>query len=153
MQRRAEVSQDSNERYLEGLAAIDHPIALHQLLDKVSRPLTYGGRRVRALRIGDPQDVALLQAISRGEFAPSGFRNRDLRLLLHPSKRANCPAEARRASGRITRQLRLLRAHGVIKKIPKSHRYHLTPYGHSLTTALFAARQSSVQKLVGCIAA
>jgi len=34
------------------------------------------------LRIGDPDDLALLAAVARGEFATAGFRNRDLRPLL-----------------------------------------------------------------------
>ena len=73
--------------------------------------------------------MALLQAISRGEFATAGFRNRDLRPLLYPSKRAPSAGDARRLSARISRQLRFLRAHGVIKKIPKTHRYQLTTQG------------------------
>ena len=153
LHRRAAVSQHANARYLEALAAVEHSIPLSQLLDRVSRPVTCGGRRLRALRIGDPQDIALLQAVTRGEFATAGFRNRDLRRLLHPTKRSQSPAETRRLSARISRQLRLLRAHGVIKKIPKTHRYQLTKGGHLLTAALFAVRQATLQKLVGSAAA
>jgi hypothetical protein len=153
LHRRAQVSQRANERYLEALAAMDDATPLHQLLDQVARPVTYRGRRVRALRIGDPADVALLQAISRGEFTTAGFRNRDLRPLLYPSKRAPSGADARRLSARISRQLRFLRAHGVIKKIPKTHRYQLTTRGCLLTAALFAVRHSTLQKLVGSAAA
>ena len=41
-------------------------------------------RRFRALRIGDSDDLALLENIARGEFCTAGFRNRDLRSLLYP---------------------------------------------------------------------
>jgi len=152
LHRRAQVSQRSNDNYLDALSAVDDDTPLSQLLDQVSRPATYRGRRVRALRVGDPDDIALLQAISRGEFATAGFRNRDLRRLLHPSKRNLSDLEVRRLSARITRQLRLLRAHGVIRKIQKSHRYTLTKNGQLLSAALFAARQATLQQLIGIAA-
>ena len=153
LHRRAAVSQHANARYLEALAAPEDCTPLHHLLDQVGRPVTYHGRRVRALRIGDPADIALLQAISRGEFATAGFRNRDLRPVLHPAKRSATAAKTRRLSAQISRQLRLLRAHGVIKKLPHSHRYHLTKRSQLLTAALFAVRETTLQKLVGSAAA
>ena len=147
LHRRAEVSQRANEHYLDALAAVDDTTPLHRLLDAVSRPATYRGKRVRALRTGDPDDVALLRAVSRGEFATSGFRNRDLRRLLYPSRSPETDADARRLSAKISRKLRLLRAHGVIQKIPRTHRYRLTKGGHLLTAALFAAREATLQQL------
>jgi hypothetical protein len=85
LHRRAELSQRANERSLDALSVVDDTTPLHRLLDQVSHPTSYRGRRVRALRIGDAHDLALLQAVSRGEFATAGFRNRDLRRLLHPA--------------------------------------------------------------------
>jgi hypothetical protein len=148
LHRRAQLSQRSNEAYLEALAAVDDTTPCSQLFDAVSRPVRDGGRRFRALRLGDPDDLALLQAISRGEFAMAGFRNRDLRRLLYPSARRASPDELRRLCARISRRLRLLRAHGVIHKIPKTHRYRLTERGQILTAALFAAREANVKQLL-----
>jgi DNA-binding IclR family transcriptional regulator len=66
--------------------------------------------------------------VSRGEFATVGFRNRDLRRLLHPTTDAASPADVRRlAAKEVSRQLRLLRAHGVVQKFSKTHRYKLSP--------------------------
>ena len=45
--------------------------------------------------------------------------------------------------------LRMLRAHGVIHKIPKSRRYKLSPKGRQLTAALFAARTATIQQIIG----
>jgi hypothetical protein len=104
---------------------------------------------VRALRIGDPHDLTLLQTVARGEFATAGFRNRDLRRLLHPTTDAAASPDVRRLAAKITRQLRLLRAHGVIQKIPKTQRYKLTPRGHLLTAALFAVREATLSQLIG----
>jgi hypothetical protein len=148
LHRRAQVSQRANETYLDALSAVEDTTPLAELLDAVGKPTTYRDRRVRALRTGDPQDIALLQAISRGEFATAGLRNRDLRPLLYPSTKTRSQDEERRLSAKVSRQLRLLRAHGLIRKLPKSHRYRLTEKGQLLTAALFAARQASVKQLL-----
>lgn len=148
LHRRAQVSQRANETYLDALAAVEDTTPLAELLDQVAKHTSYRSRRVRAMRIGDPQDIALLKAISRGEFATAGFQNRDLRSLLYPATKSRSQAEERRLSAKVGRQLRLLRAHGLIRKVPKSHRYRLTPKGQLLTAALFAARQASVKQLL-----
>jgi len=148
LHRRAEVSQRSNSNYLDALAAVRDDTPLATVLDAVSRPTTWRSRRVRALRIGDPHDVALFEAVSRGEFATAGIRNRDLRRLLFPSRSNASKAEIRRLAARVSRLLRMLRAHGVLHKIPKSHRYKLSPKGHQLTAALFAARNATLKHLL-----
>jgi hypothetical protein len=146
LHRRAELSQRSNERYLDALAAVDDTTPCSRVFDAVARPVVEDGRRFRALRIGDPDDLALLDTISRGEFATAGFRNRDLRVLLHPV--AADPAERRRQSAKVSRQLRILRAHGLVRKVPKTHRYLLTDRGRLLTAALRATRDASVQQIL-----
>lgn len=148
LHRRAEVSQAANERYLDALSVVDDSTPLATLLDTVAAPTTWREKRVRALRTGDPADVALLAAVARGEFATAGFRNRDIRLVLHPESAAADPAEARRVAARVGRQLRMLRAHGIIRKVPKSHRYTLTPKGNQLTAALSAARKATIKQLL-----
>jgi hypothetical protein len=149
LHRRAQVSQGANERYLDALSTVDDETPLAELFDQVAKPTTWHGKRARALRIGDPQDVALLQAISRGEFSTNGFRNRDLRRLLEVASFRASKTDQRRASARIGRKLRLLRAHGIIQKVPKTQRYRLSQRGQLLTAALFAARSASLKKLVG----
>jgi len=152
LHRRAEVSQRSNTNYLDALATVNDEIPLSTVLDAVSRHTTWRSRRVRALRIGDPADIALLESVSRGEFATAGFRNRDLRRLLFPTRSNASPADLRRLSARVSRMLRMLRAHGVIQKIPKTHRYTLSAKGHQLTAALFAARTATLKQLTGLAA-
>jgi hypothetical protein len=152
LHRRAEVSQRSNDAYLDALAAVEDPTPCAHLFDAVSRPVVDRGRRVRALRLGDPDDIALLEAISRGEFATSGFRNRDLRRWLHPTASPETHSEQTRLSARTSRRLRLLRAHRLIRKVPKTHRYRLTRRGELLTAALFATRSASIQQLLATAA-
>jgi hypothetical protein len=149
LHRRAQLSQRANESYLDALATVSDDTPVAHLFDAVSRPTTYLGRRVRALRLGDPSDIALLQAIARGEFTTSGFRNRDLRAILLTSKHnAETEIDSRKLSARVSRLLRILRAHGVIKKVPKTHRYRVTSRGSLLTSALFAVRTASIKQLI-----
>ena len=152
LHRRAQVSQRANQTYLDALSTVEDTTPLAELFDQVAKPVTYRNRRVRALRTGDPQEIALLKAISRGEFATAGFRNRDLRCLLYPTTKTRPRNEERRLSAKVSRQLRLLRAHGLIRKISKSHRYRLTAKGELLSAALFAARQASVKQLLALAA-
>jgi len=56
--------------------------------------------------------------------------------------------DVRRLSGRVSRLLRLLRAHGIIRKIPKTDRYQLTERGRLLTAALRATRDASIKQLL-----
>jgi hypothetical protein len=148
LHRRAQVSQQANNAYLEALSAVDDATPCAELFDAVSRPVTHGGRRVRALRLSDRDDIALLEAISHGEFAPAGFRNRDIRSLLHPAARNGSVREQRRLSAAISRRLRLLRAHGIVRRLPKTHRYRLTMRGQLLTAALFATRTATINQLL-----
>jgi hypothetical protein len=152
LHRRAEVSQRSNERYLDALAAIDDESPCARIFDAVSRPVVDNGRRFRALRIGDPDDVRLLEAIARGEFATAGFRNRDIRQAVEPASPNATVTERRRIAAKISRRLRLLRAHGIIRKVPKTLRYLLTERGQLLTTALSATRQANIKQLVATTA-
>jgi hypothetical protein len=147
LHRRAQVSQAANERYLETLAAVDDTRALGELAAGLCRPVTWNGQRVRALNPLSNKDARLLEVINRGEFTVNGFRNRDLQAWLYPSK-ASDATEARRRSGAVTRKLRLLRAHGLIRKVPRTHRYVLTAAGRQSVTALLAARAADTAKLV-----
>lgn len=146
LHRRTALSQRSNERYLDALAVVDDPTPCSHLFDAVSRPVVDHGRRFRPMRLGDPTDLAFLEAICRGEFVTAGFRNRDLRSLLYPPPPT--ALDARRLSGRVSRLLRLLRAHRIIRKIHKTHRYHITERGRLLTAAVRATRDASIQHLL-----
>jgi hypothetical protein len=146
LHRRAEVSQRSNERYLEALAAVNHDQPLGETVHKLCQPTEWQGRRVRALQPLSPDDSRLLTAVNRGELAINGFRNRDLRALLFGTAEA-AAAELKRQGARTTRQIRMLRAHGLIRKISKTHRYTLTSKGRLTINALLAAQQASPQQL------
>jgi hypothetical protein len=145
LHRRAEVSQAANQRYLAALASVEDTRSLGELAARLCRPVVRNGRRTRALNPYAPADAKLLAAISRAEFALNGLRNRDLRQLLFGQPPS--PSQRHRQAAAITRMLALLRAHGLLRKLPASHRYHVTLRGRAAITALTAARNASTDSL------
>jgi hypothetical protein len=148
--RRAEICEAANGRYLQALASVRAGQPAGDVARQVCRPVHKDGRRHRGLNPWAEPDAALLQVISRGEWTVSGFRNRDVRAALYPGQVD--PAVGRRHSGRVTRALARLRAHGIIKKVGATYRYQLTPQGRQIVTALLAARQADVEKLLALAA-
>ena len=145
--RLAAVSQSANDRYLDALAALDTDTPISTLVDRVCRCVHWQGRSVRALRPWTEDDRRLLKAISRGEFAVNGLRNRDLLSLLFPEASSLPAEERRRYSARVTRKLRMLRAHGIIRKVQGTHRYVLTKGGQQVVTAILQYQQVSLAQL------
>lgn len=153
LHRRAQLCQAANGRYLDALAAADASTPLKVLLAPLSRPVVEAGageaergRRWRALQpLG--QDAELLAAASRGEWLMKGFRNRELREVLWGADPEDA-GERRRRSARMGRLLRLLRAHGLIYRIPQTQRYQVTALGRKVLPALSAAREATLDKLL-----
>jgi hypothetical protein len=145
MPRRAEVSAASNGRYLQALAAVETPVPLKTLTDQLSRRVRHDGRTVRGMNLLG-EDAALLEAAGRGEFVINGLRNRDLQRLLFGAAPADA-RERRRRSGQVTRKLRMLRAHGLLRKVPRTHRYMVSEKGRQVIAALHAAREADTKKL------
>src|SRR5258708_28010050 len=107
LHRRAEVGQKINGRYAEALATVAETTPLGELTADLGRPATWKGRSVRALNPLAPEDVALLEAVNRGEFMVAGFRNRDLRERLFSHTAPTPLEEALCQSGQVRVLLRL----------------------------------------------
>ena len=88
----------------------------------------------------------MLKTVNRGEFTINGLRNRDLQALLF-STPAESAKEKRRRSAAISRKLRLLRAHSLLQKVTRTHRYQVTTAGRKAITALLTARQATLAQL------
>jgi hypothetical protein len=148
MYRRAEVCRAANQRYLEALASVTSSSSLLREAAEVCGLIIRDGKRYRGLNALAQKDHALLRALGRGEFALSGIRNADLRALLYPPTKAKISkAESRSRSAAVTRQFALLRAHGLLRKLPRTHRYQITAKGRRIITALLAACYADVEQL------
>jgi hypothetical protein len=146
LHRRAEISQAANERYATATAAIQAQTPLKEVAEPLCRrvpaPGRTSGRKVRALNPFAAEDAALLETVSDPQYAVSGLRNRDVLTRLYPEPAASL-AERRRRSARVTRLLRLLRAHGLIQKVPRTHRYQVNAEARQRLAALLAARNAT----------
>jgi len=152
LKRRAEVSQAANQRYLEAMASVETTAALGELAAPLCKRVAgkSKGEKARPLNPLGDADAQLLAAVARGEFAINGFRNRDIRAILHPG-----PADKeqlKRQSAAVTRKLRLLRAHGLVHKVARTHRYLLSDKGRAAITTLLAARNANADKLLNAAA-
>lgn len=124
----------ANRHYLEALAAVEDPSAALAHIDQLASPVTRRRRRSRGLNPLARSDRQLLGAVIRAEYHLQGFRNEHIRTRLYPTATAD-PGLRKRLSARVRRQLLVLRAHALIRRIPRSRRYRLTERGVLLISA------------------
>jgi len=146
LRRRAELGRAANERYLGALAVVGEPRPSYRILDPVSRSVQTPQRRYRALRPISPEDSRLFAVIQRGEFHIQGVRNQDLRQHLYPEVEDD-PVPRRSVAARLTRQLRLLQAHGLIYRVRKTYYYRITSKGREVMSTALKFRQTDVALL------
>jgi len=121
-----QVGFQANRRLLATQRLGHDPIASAHVLHQVSDPVTIGENRVAGLRFGDPRAMALLSLLAVFRLSVRGFTNRDLRSHLAPL--LGLPAGTMTA-GQATYDLRRLRTHGLIQRIPHTNRYLPTEHG------------------------
>ena len=125
----------ANRRLLE-VECLSHDCAMgEEALNRLNRPVTVNGQRTSALRTTDLRVLALWHLLVWFRLLPCGFTNRDLREQF-AALTGQMPNTI--TAGRMTYDLRRLRLHGMIERIPKTHRYRVTPVG--LREALFFTR-------------
>ena len=122
-----EIGFSANRRLL-GVQRLSHnPIHAEQAFTAVHHPIvTDTGHRIAGLRLGDRRAHALLQALLVFRLLPHGFLHRDLRGLL-AGLLGTQPHQI--SAGQVSYDLRRLRAHGLITRIPGTHRYRITDTG------------------------
>ncbi len=125
-----ELLEAANRRYLEFLSTIEDPRNGRDKLDKLSQSVTQAGRSYPGFNLFDIDDDALFQAILRGEFNISGLQNKSLRRFLPHLN-----------SGQVSRLLKRLRLHGLIKKVAHGYKYYVTMFGKDVLTAGLKLRE------------
>jgi hypothetical protein len=149
IRRRSELGLLANRRYLEALAVVAEPSPTRQVLDPVSRSLCQQGRRYRGLRPIGKEDAAVFATVMQGQFQLKGFANKDVRAALFGTTGGRCTeaTEKRRVCGKITRWLRLLRAHGLIRKVSHTRYYRVTANGQKVMSTALKIRECDVSSL------
>jgi hypothetical protein len=117
----------ANRRLLSVQSLDCDPTRGAETAQRINRPITVDQQRASALRFDDPITQALLSALMMFMLVPNGFVQRELRaafaaFLGKPPDQLT-PAQ-------MTYHLRRLRLHGLIARIPGTHRYTLTPDGY-----------------------
>jgi hypothetical protein len=95
-------------------------------LDALTQPIVLDTQRAAALRLGDRRVLALMQTLCLFALSPTGFRHRDVRT--HIAQFLGRDPD-QYAAGHMTYDLRRLRLHGLIERVPLSHRYRITELG------------------------
>ena len=113
----------ANRRYLEFLSAIDDSSSGIDKLNKITRTVHEEARSYRGFNFFNQEDEALFLTLARGEFTISGMQNKALRARFPQFN-----------SGQISRILRRLRVHGLIKKASHCYKYYLTALGKQAVT-------------------
>jgi hypothetical protein len=108
----------ANRRYIEFISAIEDDKVGTGKLNKISQPVEDNDRSYHGFNFFDPDDDDLFQSLGSGEFNISGFQNKDLRRRL-PGK----------TSSQISRLMKRLRVHGLIKKAGHTYKYYVTALG------------------------
>jgi hypothetical protein len=131
---RTQVCSSRIRNFTEQVATVKDDTSVGELLSQVNKPITSNGKRYRGLEVTG-KDLQLLQTIADPKFNVDAITNKHLQQALAGATWSN-GLKGRSLSARISRHLRLLREHGLIKKLPKQHKYLLTKKGRQITTAL-----------------
>ncbi len=129
----AETLQAVNRRYLKYISAFETP---EQGIDKLQR-LTETTRdkhhRYKGFNLLDEEDASLFRLLLSGEFIIHGVSNKTLRTAL-----------GNKTSGQMTRLLKRLRMHALIKRVSHSYRYYLTDFGRQVAALALKLRETFI---------
>lgn len=111
----------ANHRYLQFISAIDDMTAEVKKVNKLSNRIVKNERSYKGFNFFSNDDQKLFEIISRGEFNVSGFQNKNIRQHLTDKN-----------SGQVSRILKRLHIHGLIKKIGHTYKYYLSKFGQQV---------------------
>jgi hypothetical protein len=120
----------ANQRYLKFISDIETPEVGVRKLHQLAETQVENDRRYKGFNLLAEEDASLFRLLLHGEFFISGFANKSLRQLL-PNK----------SSSQMSRLLKRLRVHGLIKKVRSRYKYYLTEFGRQVATMALKLRE------------
>jgi len=111
----------ANQRYLQFISAIDDVTAGVKKLNKLTKRIVKNERPYRGFSFFSDDDQKLFEIIARGEFNISGFQNKNIRQFWDTKN-----------TGQISRLLKRLHVHGLIRKIGHTYKYYLSKFGQQV---------------------
>jgi hypothetical protein len=112
------------------------------LFERIHQPYIWEGQRTGALRFGDTRAMALAGALCVLVHAVAGFTNKSLRGLV--AGLLGCEY----SSSQMTYDLRRLRLHGVIERVPHTNTYVVTPEGQRIAVFYTKLRDRLLRPLL-----
>jgi hypothetical protein len=128
----------ANRRYLAFISEIETPHMGVPLLNQLTQTRAENQHTYKGFNFLADEDAALLRTLLRGEFAISGLTHKALQQAL-PNK----------TSGQVSRLLKRLRVHGLIKKVGRRYKYYLTDVGHQVAATALKLREIVVISMLG----
>jgi hypothetical protein len=120
----------ANQRYLKFISDIETPeVGVHKL-HQLAETQMENDRRYKGFNLLAEEDASLFRLLLHGEFFISGFANKSLRQLLQ-----------NKSSSQMSRLLKRLRVHGLIKKVRRRYKYYLTEFGRQVATMALKLRE------------
>jgi len=119
----------ANMRYLNFLSDLVDPSAGIDKLDKLTEPTRKNNKTFRGFNLFQRKDLDLFIALAKGQWHISGFTNRTLRRHL-----------AGVTGPQLSRILKRLHLHGLIRKVGKTYKYYLTKFGQQVLLAALKVR-------------
>jgi hypothetical protein len=123
----------ANGRYLKFISSIATPEVGVEKLHKLAETKIENQHRHKGFNLFSEEDSCLFRTLLQGEFFISGFTNKQLRTYL-----------SNHSASQVTRLLKRLRAHGVIKKVGRRYKYYLTDFGRQTASMALKLREMVV---------
>ncbi|MCK4472636.1 MAG: MarR family transcriptional regulator, partial [Anaerolineae bacterium] len=120
----------ANQRYLKFISEVETPKVGVQKLHLLTETKTENDRRYKGFNLLSEEDASFFRLLTRGEFFISGFTNKSIRRHL-PHKN----------SGQVSRLLKRLRVHRLIKKVGRRYKYYLTEFGRQVVMMALKLRE------------
>lgn len=121
----------ANQRYLKFISAIATPQVGIAKLHKLAETKIENQHRHKGFNLFSEEDTCLFRSLLQGEFFISGFTNKQLRSKYLSDK----------STSQVTRLLKRLRVHGVIKKVGSRYKYYLTDFGRETASMALKLRE------------
>ena len=134
--RYAEISKAANKRFLDSLQNIVPAVSIEKEINEVCGKKTINGRTVTGYNVWSKDTMQLFETISDGKYLIRGFTNKEIRTMLYPKD-----SNDKKICGKMSRTLSKLRAHGLIRKIPRSRKYLVTAKGRRIMGALIETKR------------
>ena len=134
--RYAQVSKACNQRFIDAMVDIVPVRSVQQEIGAVCSGKTVKGKRIPGFNVWAPDVLRIMEAVSDGRYL-------DVGKTIFPDMQ-----DAKKRSSRISRTLKKLRQHGLIKKVPRSRRYHVTSKGRRIMGTLIELYHKDYPELI-----